>query len=75
MDDLTRTRMWIDTVPPLDPDTREVILDLIEHAGGPVHPAELVRLFEDGEAGIAVVNAVPAVPAPGAQLSDKACTP
>ncbi|MDX2402040.1 hypothetical protein NJO91_02730 [Streptomyces microflavus] len=184
MDDLTRTRMWIDTVPSLDPDTREVILDLdrtstdpaerlvhrlldrghegeagvfyllpddlaasygrtgdrltvtvsthrdvltrdldaygdelrpavdellraphdgehvvllrretvtdfvpaeqdgqpqpvllIEHAGGPVHPAELVRLFEDGEAGIAVVNAVPAGPAPGAQLSEGACAP
>ncbi|WP_127467438.1 hypothetical protein [Streptomyces sp. B27] len=30
---------------------------LVDHVGGPVGPAELSRLFESGEASIAVVNA------------------
>ncbi|NEE54393.1 hypothetical protein G3M55_58605, partial [Streptomyces sp. SID8455] len=60
---------------PAEQDGQPQPVLLIEHAGGPVDPAELFRLFEDGEAGIAVVNAVPAGPAPGAQLSDEASTP
>jgi len=47
---------------------------LIEHGGGPVHPAELVRLFENGEASIAVVNATVARPAPGTHHSERART-
>lgn len=54
MDDLTRTRMWIDTVPPLDPDTREVILDLDRTSTDPaerlVH--QLLDRGHEGEAGV-----------------------
>ncbi|MFF7256473.1 hypothetical protein [Streptomyces microflavus] len=54
MDDLTRTRMWIDTVPSLDPDTREVILHLDRTSTDPaerlVH--RLLDRGHEGEAGV-----------------------
>lgn len=58
---------------PAEQDGQPQPVLLIEHAEGPVHPAELVRLFEDGEASIAVVNATTARPAPGTRLSEGAC--
>ncbi|MFP1665678.1 hypothetical protein ACLCDR_30105 [Streptomyces cavourensis] len=53
---LLRREISTDFVPAEQDGEPQPVL-LVDHAGGPVGPAELARLFERGEASIAVVNA------------------
>ncbi|MYR40395.1 hypothetical protein GTX14_37305 [Streptomyces sp. SID4944] len=53
---LLRREISTDFVPTEQDGEPQPVL-LVDHAGGPVGPDELARLFESGEASIAVVNA------------------